>query len=73
MSDSVDARADERELMQKVVAGQREAPIVSLCKLLELRLLKCQNRMLDCVYDEFPALQAEAKTIAKLVKDLKIK
>ena len=73
MSEIVDARADERDLMQKVLAGQREAPVVALCKLFELRLLKCQNRMLDCVYDEFPALQAEAKILAKLVKELKIK
>jgi len=71
MSEPVEIRAEERELLQKVMSGAREVPIVSLVKLLELRLTKCQNRMLDCPYEEFPALQAEAKSMSKLIKELK--
>ena len=73
MAEVIDTRSDERELLQKVLAGQREAPVVALVKLLEMRLLKAQNRMLDCTYDEFPAMQADAKAMAKLIKELKPK
>ena len=71
MSDPIDIRADERDLLQKVQAGFREPSIIALVKLLEFRLTKCQNRMLDCPYEEFPALQAEAKSMSKLIKELK--
>jgi len=64
-------RAEEQELLQKVQAGLRDPAITSLLRLLEIRVLRCQNRMLDCPYEEFPALQAEAKAIAKLIKDIR--
>ena len=73
MSEIIDTRAEERELFQRVQAASREAPVVALCKLLEIRLLKLQNRMLDCAYDEFPAIQAEAKVTSTLIKELKPK
>ena len=72
-TDVIDPRNEERDLLQKAQAGQREPSMVALCKLLELRLLRYQMRMLDCPYDEFPALQAEAKVTAKLIKELKPK
>jgi len=73
MSEIIDTRADERDLLIRVQAASREAPIVALCKLLEIRLFKLQNRVLDCAYDDFPALQAEAKATSKLIKELKPK
>lgn len=73
MADVIDTRAEERELLQRVQAAQRDPAIVALVKLSEIRLLKLQNRMLDCVYEEFPALQAEAKTLSKLIGELKPK
>lgn len=73
MAEIIDTRSDERELLLKVQAGQHEPVIKSLVKLLELRLLKLQNQMLDCSYDMFPALQAEAKLLSKMIRELKPK
>lgn len=73
MAEPIDIRAEERDLLLRVQAGSREVPMLALCKLLELRLLKYQNRMLECTAEEFPALQAEAKLTAKLVREIKAK
>jgi hypothetical protein len=66
-----EVRTEERTLLQTVQLGVREPVLVALCKLLEIRLLKYQSRMLDCQPDEFVALQAEAKAVAKLIREIK--
>lgn len=73
MSDILDPRAEEKALLLKVQLGQREPGMVALCRLLEIRLLRCQVSMLDCQFVDFPALQAEAKTVSKLIRELKLK
>jgi len=73
MSEIIDPRAEEKRLLAAVQAGQREPGMVALCRLLEIRLLRHQNAMLDCQHGEFLALQAEAKTTAKLIREIKPK
>lgn len=73
MIEPIDPRAEEKQLLAKVQAGQREPGMTALCRLLEIRLLRCQNSMLDCQHGDFLALQAQAKTTAKLIQEIKPK
>ncbi len=73
MLDAIDPRAEEKMLVSQILAGQREPGMMALCKLLEIRLLRCQNEVVDCSIEEFPALQSAIKTYLKLIKELKPK
>ncbi|MHB0965285.1 MAG: hypothetical protein ACYC36_02415 [Bellilinea sp.] len=68
-----DIREEEEMLLRKMRAGINDASIIAMNKLLELRVRKCQDRMLTCQPAEFPEIQAEAQTLIKLLRDLKQK
>lgn len=73
MNDVVDARQEEKELVQRVQFGAREPSMIALCRLLELRIQKFQMRMLDCSLEDFIPLQAKAKGAAELLREIKAK
>jgi hypothetical protein len=68
-----DKRQAEQELLSQVQRGRLDPAIQALCKLLELRLRKFQDKMLQCQVDDFLALQTEARVLMKLLGELKLK
>lgn len=73
MATNLEIRAEEEILLGQVRAGVRDAAIIALVKLLDLRVGKKQTAMLTCQVSEFPALQAEALELQKLVTELRAK
>lgn len=63
----------EQELLNKIQLAQQDPLSQALGKLLELRISKCQDRMLECQQNEFLAIQTEAKVMSKLLKELRPK
>lgn len=66
-------REEEENLLRQIRAGANDASLLALGKLLELRVRKCQEKMLNCQHVEFPALQEEARTLGKLLLELRKK
>lgn len=66
-------REEEENLLRQLRAGLNDPALMAMGKLLELRIRKCQEKMLGCPHDEFPAIQEEAKTMAKLLRELRKK
>ena len=63
-------RQEEQDLTNKIALGLQEPCMTALRKLLELRVRKLQDQMLNAPVDELVALQIEARVINKLAVQL---
>lgn len=63
-------RQEEQDLSNKVTLGLQEPGMIALKKLLELRVRKLQNQMLDAPVAELVEKQIEARVLNKLAESL---
>lgn len=66
-----EARQAEQDLLTTVLVNRQEPGMHALIKLLDLRVAKLKDRLMNCPPEEFLVLQAEAKVLNKLVVELR--